>query len=462
MDTGHDASVNVRYVYLLAFVAALGGLLFGYDTAVIAGTIGFLKTRFALSPSGEGWAASSALVGCILGATVAGTLSDRFGRKRVLLLSAVLFSISAIGSAIPRSLAELVVARMVGGVGVGMASMLSPLYISEAAPASIRGRLVSLNQLTIVSGMLVVYFVNALIQRQGDEAWNVALGWRFMFGSETLPALLFFVLLFLVPESPRWLAKQNREQEALDVLRRVAGPERAPAELQEIREAVALEGGSIGQVFEPGMRVALIIAIVLAVLQQITGINAILYYAPEVFKQAGAITSTAFAQTVLVGAVNVAFTLVAIATVDKFGRKALLLVGAAGMGVFLFLVGQAFRPGAAGGPWVLPFVLGYIACFAFSVGPVVWVVMSEIFPTRIRGRAMGIATVCLWCACYLVSQTFPMLRASLGPTLTFYSYGAMCVVMVIFVWRVVPETKGKTLEEIERSWLPPHTGARDD
>jgi sugar porter (SP) family MFS transporter len=448
----NDVAGRSGYVYLLTFVAALGGLLFGYDTGVISGTIGFMQTRFALDSTQTGWAASSALVGCILGAALAGSLSDRFGRRRILIVSAVLFLVSAITSALPRNLTELAIARILGGIGVGMASMLSPLYISEIAPAGIRGRLVSLNQLAIVSGFLVVYFVNAWIQAAGDESWNVALGWRLMFASGSIPAVLFFALLFSVPESPRWLVKQGRAEEALDMLVSVGGRIHAERELREIREAVAHEGGSIWQVFQPGIRVAMIIAIVLAVFQQITGINSILYYGPEIFKDAGAGTHAAFMQTVLVGVVNVGFTFVAIFSVDKLGRKALLVFGALSMGLFIFLTALSFQFGLSGA-WTLLFVLCYIGSFAVSLGPVVWVYVSELFPTRIRGRAMAVATLCLWCACYLVSQTFPDLVERLGRPVPFYIYGAMCMIMALFVWLVVPETKGRTLEEIERNWL---------
>jgi sugar porter (SP) family MFS transporter len=449
----NDVAGRSGYVYLLTFVAALGGLLFGYDTGVISGTIGFMQTRFALDSTQTGWAASSALVGCILGAALAGSLSDRFGRRRILIVSAVLFLVSAITAALPRNLTELAIARILGGIGVGMASMLSPLYISEIAPAGIRGRLVSLNQLAIVSGFLVVYFVNAWIQAAGDESWNVALGWRLMFASGSIPAVLFFALLFAVPESPRWLVKQGRTGEALDMLVSVGGRIHAERELREIREAIAHEGGSIGQVFQPGIRVAMIIAIVLAVFQQITGINSILYYGPEIFKDAGAGTHAAFVQTVLVGIVNVSFTFVAIFTVDKLGRKALLVFGALSMGLFIFLTALSFQLGLSGA-WTLLFVLCYIGSFAVSLGPVVWVYVSELFPTRIRGRAMAVATLCLWCACYLVSQTFPDLVERLGRPVPFYIYGAMCMIMALFVWLVVPETKGRTLEEIEQWWLP--------
>ena len=448
---------SIGYVFLITVVAALGGLLFGYDTGVISGAIGYLTDHFALDAYLKGWAAASALVGCIIGACFAGVLSDWVGRKRVLLLSAVLFAISAIGSAIPRSLAQFAVARMLGGFAVGAASMLSPLYIAEIAPARIRGRLVSINQLTIVLGFLVVYFVNALVARTGDslggEAWNVAFGWRWMFGSETLPASLFLVLLFLVPESPRWLTKRERNDEALAILTRVSGATRARSEMDEIADAIAHEERSVLQLLKPGMRIAMLIGIVLAVLQQVTGINAVLYYAPEIFKSTGLAATTAIYQTVIVGAVNVTFTFVAIWLVDKAGRKPLLLIASAGMGLSLFLLGGAFVLERFEGPWVLLFVLTYVASFAMAMGPIVWVVLSEIFPTRVRGTAMSVATVCLWTANFGVTQFFPrMLEQIEGKS--FLVYGVMCVVAFLFVSIFIPETKGKTLEEIEQWWRP--------
>ncbi|MEW6745441.1 MAG: sugar porter family MFS transporter [Planctomycetota bacterium] len=444
---------HVRYVYLVTSVAAVGGLLFGYDTAVIAGALEFLKARFALTPAMEGWAVSSVLIGCILGALVAGSFSDWLGRRKVLIGCAVLFAISAFWSAVPRNLTEFALARMLGGVGVGAASMLSPLYIAEIAPARIRGRLVSLNQLTIVLGMLVVYFVNAAIASAEDKTWNIETGWRWMFASELLPALVFLVLLFFVPESPRWLTKQGREHEAIRILTRVGGAEQASLELSEIRQTIAEEAGvSVVQLFRPGLRLALLVGFVLAILQQVTGINSILYYAPTIFTGAGSSIDAALLQTVVVGAVNVGFTLVAIWLVDQVGRRALLLAGSLGMALCLFLIGAAFAYEKFEGPWLLLFILTYIACFAVSMGPVVWVVLSEIYPTRIRGRAMSVATVTLWCACYLVAQTFPVLRDGIGPGPTFCVYGVMSVLTFFFVLRVLPETKGRTLEEIERSW----------
>jgi sugar porter (SP) family MFS transporter len=443
---------SVSYVVLLTLVAALGGLLFGYDTAVISGAIGFLKMRFGLDALQAGWAASCALVGCILGACVAGALTDHFGRKKVLLTAAVLFAVSAVGSAIPRDLTELVIARILGGIGIGIASMTSPLYIAEVSPARMRGRLVSMNQFAIIFGMLVVYFVNARVARMGDDAWNVAVGWRWMFGSGTLPAVVFLALLFFVPESPRWLVKQDRPDEALAILARVGGAQEAPLEVARIQEAIAHEGGSFADLFRPGMGLPLAIGVVLAILQQVTGINTVLYYAPEIFKKAGLMTTAAMDFTVLVGVVNLLFTVVAIGVVDLVGRKPLLLIASAGMGVSLFVLGAALNLRKLEGPWVVGSVLVYVAAFAVAMGPVVWVVMSEIFPTRIRGRAMSVATVCLWIACFLVSQFFLVMLQKVSGY-AFFVYGGMCVVAFVFVLACVPETKGKSLEEIERGWL---------
>jgi SP family xylose:H+ symportor-like MFS transporter len=449
---------NVTYVFLVCVVAALGGLLFGYDTGVINGAIGPLKAHFELDATWEGWATGCALLGCAIGAALAGTLSDRFGRKKVLIFAAVMFLISAIGTAVPPTIGIFVFFRIVGGVGVGAASISSPMYIAEISPARMRGRLVSVNQFAIVTGFLVVYFVNYFIALQGNEAWNQSLGWRWMFGSESLPAVLLLILLFFVPESPRWLTKQGREDEALGILTRVDGPVYAQAELGEIKETISRESGSLGQLLQPGMKIVLVIGIVLAVLQQITGINVFLYFGTEIFKKMGSGTNAALLQTVIVGAVNLAFTIVAIWTVDRLGRRPLMMIGSAGMGVCLAAMGLAAFVQSTG-LWILLFILGYIACFALSVGPVTWVILSEIFPTRIRGRAMAVATVCLWVANYVISQTFPMmdehpwLLETFHHAFPFWLYGFFCLVLLLFVRAFVPETKGKTLEEIERRWI---------
>ena len=436
-----------RYVLYVSFVAAIGGLLFGFDTAVIAGAMRYLKDQFHLNSLQEGWAVSSALVGCIFGAMIAGPVSDRLGRKRFLLISASLFLISAVGSAIPRTIDWFVVFRFIGGIGIGSASMLSPLYIAEVSPARIRGSLVSLNQMAIVTGILLAYFANWALAGIGPS------NWRWMFASGALPSVIFIGLLLRVPESPRWLVKQNRIAEASDILTKINGPRQAGIEIQEIQQTIGMESGSLSQLFHPGLRKALVIGVSLAVLQQITGINAVLYYAPRIFEHAGFGRSSAILQSAIVGMVNLLVTLAALFLVDRVGRKRLLLLASSGMGLSLLLLGLAFYLNLFDGPWVLIFILLYIAFFALAMGPVVWVVLSEIFPTRIRGRAMSLATVCLWAANFVVSLTFPILADRFNESFTFWIYALMCGVTFVFVRRLLPETKGKSLEQIERDWL---------
>jgi sugar porter (SP) family MFS transporter len=446
-----DRNGSTAYVYLLTLVAALGGLLFGYDTAVISGAIKYITMRFDLGPTQKGFAVANVLVGCMIGAALAGTLSDRFGRKKILVLSAVLFGVSAVGAALPRNLIDFVAARMLGGLAVGMASVLSPLYIAEVSPAAIRGRLVSVNQLTIIFGMLVVSIVNWLIASPSNESWNIEVGWRWMFASGAIPALLFLVALFVVPESPRWLTKQGRIDEAMRVLARVAGTRQAEIEMREIRDTIAHESGSFAELLRPGIRVALGVAVVLAVLQQVTGINAVMYYAPDIFESAHVTPTQALLQTVALQVANLLFTLAAFRVVDRLGRKPLLLLTSAAMGIALLLLAGAFYLELSA-TWIFVLTLLYVAAFAVAMGPVVWVVLAEIFPTRTRGRAMSVAAGALWIACFAVSQTVPWMFASLGRATTFATYAVMCVVALVFVALFVPETKGKTLEEIERSW----------
>ena len=456
-STSPDERGSKQYVILVTVVAALGGLLFGYDTAVIAGAIGFLQSHFGLDPFMKGWAASSALLGCVVGVSFAGMFSDRMGRKKTLVLSAILFLVSAIGTALPNEFYLFVFFRMIGGIGVGVASMASPMYIAEITPGQIRGRMVSVNQFAIVTGMLVIYFVNYFIALNGDEAWNVATGWRWMFASGTVPSALFLILLTLVPESPRWLVEKGKKERASQILTRVGGSAFAADEIRSIESTVNKEVESLGQLFSTGWRNVMILGIALAVLQQVTGINVFLYYAPEIFKKLGSGADAALLQTVVVGAVNLTFTIVAIWTVDRLGRKPLMMIGATGMGISLIAMGLAaqFQVVAT---WVLLCILAYIACFALSVGPVTWVLLSEFYPTRIRGRALSVATLCLWAANFIVSQTFPMMDES--PSLIsrfnhgfpFYVYAVFCVALLLTVWWGVPETKGRSLEEIERHW----------
>jgi MFS transporter, SP family, arabinose:H+ symporter len=447
-QTNREEILNYRTIYLLTAVAALGGLLFGYDTAVISGAIGYLRIKFELSPAMTGWAASAAIIGCIFGAMFAGVLSDRFGRKKILILTAVLFGVSAIGSAIPSNITQFTVARFVGGLGVGAASILSPLYITEMAPASIRGKLVSVYQLAIVSGILLIFFVNMIVQNMGTEAWNINTGWRYMVGSEILPALLFFVAILFVPESPRWLMKENREKLAGDVLSMIHTLQRVEEIKTEIKEALQQQKGTLRELFAGKFRKTLIAGVLLAIFSQVQGINAIMYYAPVIFEELG--TGRAYMQTVIIGIINLLFTFVAIRLVDRSGRRNLLLAGGAGMCLSLAMIGASFRF-SFGGYFLLFFILAYVAFFAASYGPVTWVYISEIFPVKLRGLAISVATLALWVAVYLVTQFFPIMLENIGAAYTFWIYCAMSVLAFIFVHSSVYETKGRTLEEIERS-----------
>ena len=452
MISKEPEKVSMKFVTLVSIVSALGGLLFGFDTAVVSGAIGFMQEHFQLSQLQVGWAVSSLIIGCIVGAAFSGVLSDKFGRKKLLITAAILFIVGSIGSGVTDTFSYYIVARIIGGFGIGITSTLCPLYNAEIAPAKFRGRLVALNQLAVVTGIFFTYFVNLWISNSGDAAWGVTTAWRWMFGVGAIPGVLFLVLLFFVPESPRWLIKQGRPAEALPILLRIHGEELAKKEVIDIKRSFDQESGSIRQLFKPGLRIALIVGVALAVLQQITGINAVMYYAPEIFKATGAGTNSALIQTIFVGLVNFLFTILAIWLIDKVGRKALLLVGTGSMMICLIVIGAAFQSGNTSGPWVLIFILLYVASFAISLGPVVWVIMSEIFPNRIRGKAIAIASMALWAADYVVSQSFPPMLSSIGPGITFWIFGAMSLITFIFTWRVVPETKGKSLEEIELLW----------
>ena len=444
-------TLNLGYILLISAVAACGGFLFGYDTAVVSGAIDFLTKQFHLSAELTGWAASSLLVGCMAGAVLGGPMGDRFGRKPSLVFCAALFAASSVVSALPHALAPFAWARFAGGVAIGAASMLSPLYIAEISPEKIRGTLVALYQLAIVVGILVVFFVNLQIQRLGDETWNTTTGWRWMFASLALPSILFGLFMAVMPESPRWLMKMGRRSEAQRILERVGGVETAAREIAQIEQALHEEQGRWSELFTTGYRRALVIGILLAVFGQFSGINSIMYYAPVIFKAAGAGTDSAFAQTVIVGAVNLLFTFVAIWLVDRAGRKPLLIVGTIVQVISLTSIGFMFQT-ARTGSFLLVSILGFVAAFVIAMGPIPWIVNSEIFPTKLRGRAMSVAIFCLWFADWIVTQTFPMLRNSIGPACTFWVYAFFSLLSTVFVLLMVPETKGRTLEEIEASW----------
>jgi sugar porter (SP) family MFS transporter len=451
IESPAGSKLNVGYILLISLVAALGGFLFGYDTAVVSGAIGFLRQHFQLSAELTGWAASSMLVGCMFGAMLGGPVGDRLGRKPSLILCAALFALSSAASAIPVNLSQFAWARFAGGLAIGAASILSPIYIAEVSPERHRGRLVALYQLAIVIGILAVFFVNLQIQRQGNEAWNVAQGWRWMFASLVIPSVLFGLFMALVPESPRWLMKTQRPEQARLILARIGGAEAADREVREIEATLREEQGRWGELLEPGYFRALVIGAVLAIFSQFSGINTIMYYAPEIFKVAGSTTDAAFVQTVTVGAINVVFTFVAIGLVDRAGRKPLLIVGTLIQALSLALVGYVFQSGQKG-LVLLAGILLFVAAFSMAMGPISWIVNSEIFPTKLRGRAMAISIFLLWLACYLVSQSFPILLEKIGPARTFWFYAGCSLASAIFVLLCVPETKGRTLEEIQASW----------
>ncbi|MCL2330900.1 MAG: sugar porter family MFS transporter, partial [Phycisphaerae bacterium] len=432
--------------------AAVGGLLFGFDTAIIAGATEFIKDQFHLTKIQEGNMVGSLLIGCMIGAGVAGWLSDRFGRKRVLVVTAAIYVVSAILTALPKNIDQLMVTRFICGLAVGISSMIAPLYIAEIAPAKIRGLLVSLQQLAIVIGILLAGVVAAIFVDHGVN------NWRFMFASAAVPSLLLLIGLFAVPESPRWLAKQAQAgqasmDQAFNILARIGGRVHATTELAEIQQALSKKEGSLTDLLSIG-RVALIIGMTLAILGQISGINAVIYFAPKIFLAAGFDdASAAVKANIYVGVTNLIFTLLSMAVIDKMGRKALLIIGTAGMALAMVLAGTYLSREDLTLTTKVSIILFYTGSFSFGVGGVVWVLIAEIFPALVRSRGCAVATVAVWGACYLVALTFPWLLDTFKNSV-FFIYAAMSLAMLLFVALVVPETKGKSLEEIDQMWQP--------
>jgi MFS transporter, SP family, xylose:H+ symportor len=460
---------NIKYIIYLTVIAALGGLLFGYDTAVISGAEQSLQVYFidslGLNTFFHGLTVSSALIGCIIGGIISGFVSNRIGRRNTLMIAAVLFFFSAILSAYPEFLfftkdeptiglfIMFNIYRIIGGIGVGFASGLGPLYISETAPANIRGRLVTLNNLAIIFGTLLVYFVNYRIAAGQGVQWINDIGWRYMFASEAIPAILFFGLLFLVPETPRYLISKNRDEEAIRILSRVnETKEQAMQTYYEIKESMKT---TTGHIFSYG-KLVIVVGILLAFGQQFVGINVILYYAPRIFENLGFSADSSMLQTVILGVVNLVFVFIAILFVDKVGRKKLLLFGSLCMAVGMLGVAVLASMNAMG-VTALVLILFYAATYNLSWGPLMWVVASEIFPNKIRGQAMAITTAACWGANLLISSTFPSLLA-INAGMTYGIYGIMCILAFLFVWKLVPETNGKTLEEIENYWVENNKG----
>lgn len=511
---------NNIYIITTALIVALGGFLMGFDASVISGVVKFIEPEFNLTKIELGWSVSSLTLTATLAMLAAGPLSDKLGRRRVLKYAAVLYAISAIGSALAPSFLTLVIARMIGGLGVGASLIIAPMYIAEIAPPNMRGRMVSFNQLNIVIGISVAFFTNYMILQLGksDAAWAQSFhfdewNWRWMLGLETLPAILYFFGLYFVPRSPRWLMMKGHVEEALEVMKKAVGIEKAESEVKEIQSAISAEAGSqktpIGELFQKSMKLVLTIGIVIGVLQQITGINSVFFYAPMIFEQSGIGTDASFVQAIFVGLINLVFTLIAIALIDKLGRKPLLIFGTIGIAVCMFILAYTFGSatytltpesistlpaeidraalssitgqtydsdiafkesissalGESGKTYesdlitaaismnpilVLIGILGFVASFAISVGPVMWVLFSELFPNRIRGLAISFVGLINSAISFLVQLVFPWELANFGSSLTFLIYGVFAVLGLIFILAKVPETKGKSLEELEK------------
>ncbi|MEN8227018.1 MAG: sugar porter family MFS transporter [Bacteroidota bacterium] len=456
------------YLALICFVASLGGVLFGFDTAVISGTVSMVETQFGLDKISVGWFGSSALIGAILGSLIAGALGDRYGRRPVLILSAVLFFISALGSTVSPTFDLLIPSRLVGGLGIGMASVLAPLFISEFSPPKVRGRLVALYQMSIVIGILLAYFSNWMLlgfsknhlqlfgERELLQQVMVSEVWRAMFGAEMLPAALFFFLLLLIPESPRWLVKEGKEAMSFKILRKLSGETVARAELAAIHASVSERSGTIAELFKPGFRLALIVGVGLSVFGQFTGVNIIVYYGPDILGNAGYNFDNALKFQVAIGLINFVFTALALWKIDSWGRRPLLIWGMSAVFVSLLIIGFMFSLSENQGIWIVIMLGIYMASLAFSINAVIWVLLGEIYPNRLRGRAMSLATFANWGTNFGTAFLFPWFVSRAGMNTGFFVFAGMCFMATIFFYRLVPETKGRSLEEIEAFWNQKH------
>jgi MFS transporter, SP family, arabinose:H+ symporter len=465
---------NIRFLILISLISAMGGFLFGYETVVIAGTISFVKNQFSLSSFMEGWLVSSGLVGCVMGVLIAGHLSDRFGRKAILILSSLVLTVASIGCGLAPDTTSLILFRIVGGMGVGLASIVSPLYISEVAPPNLRGRFVSLFQLSITLGIVVAMLANAgLLSLSKNFSFGMAKSnwyqliiaevWRAMFLLQGIPAVLFFIFSLLVPDSPRWLASRSKSGKALEVLLRLRFDENAAKkELEKIQQVVSNEKDSVFQLLKPGLRKALFLGIFLAVFSELSGITIVMYYGPTILEDAGFSISHSLSGHAAIGIVLALSTLLAVWLVDKYGRRRLLLTGVSGAFISLLLIGIFFSTGITSGYFLVVVLCLFVGFFAFSIGPIKWIIISEIFPTKIRARAMGIATLSLWLTDVIINQFFPIFRDKFGIAAMFFIFSGLLLIHFYIVWKKLPETKGMSLEEIESLWKDTITKTQEE
>lgn len=445
---------SLWYVILIASAAGMAGLLYGFDTAVISGAIGYLQEIYDLSPAMEGWVISCVMVGGVTGVALSGFLSDRWGRKKLLMISAVLFIISALWSAFAMDVTSLVLARILGGLGIGFASALSVTYISECAPPAIRGRLGSLYQLFTILGICATFYINYGVANSGTYEWGLEFGWRWMLGYGTIPGIIFMVLLIFIPESPRYLVQKKEDNKAFGILKRINGEEVARKELKDIKASIEVEqSSSAKELMKPGMRMAMGVGIFLALFNQVIGMNAVTYYGPDIFRSVGFENNTEFLATSIIGSVQVVFTIVALLLIDKVGRKKLMAVGSSLMAVFMLLIGTIFYLDPANaGILLIICIAGFTASFCVSMGPIPWIMIPEIFPNHLRAKAVGIATMFLWGANWAIGQFTPVLINNMGSAFTFWMFAVINVICFVFVMTIVPETKNKSLEEIGQLW----------
>ncbi len=450
---------NNSYLLLISLVAAMGGFLFGYDWVVIGGAKPFYEVFFGIEemPALQGWVMASAILGCLIGVMVSGSLADKYGRKPLMIIASVIFILASIGTGIVNNINLFIFYRILGGVGIGIASNISPMYISEISPSNVRGRFVSINQLTVVLGILSAQIVNWLIAQPispGEnliDTWNGQMGWRWMFWACAVPAVLFFIFIFIIPESPRWLAVKHKYEKATLAFSRIANKQYAEEQIKEIKSTtdITAKQTKFSDLFKGKMSKILLIGVVIAILQQWCGINVIFNYAQEIFAAAGYDVSDMLFNIVITGIVNVVFTFVGMYSVDKLGRRALMIFGTIGLTLIYAILGTGYYFQVTGVVMLVLVVLA-IACYAMTLAPITWVVISEIFPNRIRAQAMAVATFALWSACFVLTYTFPLLNNSLGAHGTFWLYGVICLVGYLFIKFLLPETKGKSLEEIEK------------